>query len=270
MAEPYIPFYPADYLADTMHLSLEEHGAYLKLLMVLWRAGGYLADDDKKLCMVLGVNSKKWLTIKASISPFFNYCDGQFYQKRLLAERKKAEAKSKTRSDVGSMGGLAKSQKNNDSTLAIATVLPEFCHDTRARASDQVRLGSKEVRDVSNETSPPPPKTNLKKKIVIPDWVNLDAWNAYVEMRRKIPHSAFTDHAQVLALRDLDALRAKGHDPTAVMEQSIQRGWKGFFTLKHDEQGAANAGSAKTRPTATHARFEQQDYRAGTEGFEVT
>ena len=154
---------------------------------------------------------------------------------------------------------------------------PESTIDTAAIQQRYKEEEGKKERTISEDKSssiegePEKPKVKTKKSFAIPDWVDLETWNAVVEMRRKMPNAPFTDDAKRLALRDLEALRSKGHDPTAVMEQTIQRGYRGFFPIKPDEQnGNTYAGSAKTRPTATHARFEQQDYRAGTEGFEVT
>ena len=36
-ALPYMQFYVADYLADTTHLTAEEHGAYMLLLFSYWQ-----------------------------------------------------------------------------------------------------------------------------------------------------------------------------------------------------------------------------------------
>lgn len=37
---PWMAFYVADYLADTLHLSATEHGAYLLLISHYWVHGG--------------------------------------------------------------------------------------------------------------------------------------------------------------------------------------------------------------------------------------
>lgn len=68
---PYMQLYIADYLGDTQHLSCEQHGAYLLLLMAMWRAGGELPNDDKKLARICRLTLGKWRRVKEDVLPFF-------------------------------------------------------------------------------------------------------------------------------------------------------------------------------------------------------
>jgi uncharacterized protein YdaU (DUF1376 family) len=68
-----MPLYVADYLADTLHLSATEHGAFILLLMHRWQHGS-LPDDARKLAPIAGVSRQRWPAIWASIKPLL--CDG--------------------------------------------------------------------------------------------------------------------------------------------------------------------------------------------------
>jgi uncharacterized protein YdaU (DUF1376 family) len=77
------------YLADTTHLRVEEHGAYLLLLMAAWRAkDGALADNDQFLARVCRCTPERWRSkFRPVMEPFFTIAGGLWTQKRLLKER---------------------------------------------------------------------------------------------------------------------------------------------------------------------------------------
>jgi uncharacterized protein YdaU (DUF1376 family) len=106
---PYMQLYVGDYRADTSTLTIEQHGAYLLLLMAMWSAGGSLPNDDGKLARSIGASRKQWLRIWPEIHRYFLVDGDSITQKRLLSERRKWSEKSIKRRDAGRRGGLAKS-----------------------------------------------------------------------------------------------------------------------------------------------------------------
>lgn len=85
---PKLPIWVTDYLADTGHLSLEEHGAYLRLIMLCWQTSGCrIPNDVVWLKRKLGVSEKEF---KSSVQPiikeFFNTTGNFIFQKRLKRE----------------------------------------------------------------------------------------------------------------------------------------------------------------------------------------
>ncbi|WP_226018441.1 DUF1376 domain-containing protein [Novosphingobium sp. FKTRR1] len=92
-----IPLFADAYLADTTHLSTEEHGAYLLLLMAAWRQDDCtLPLDDKKLARITGLSLRKWLIIKPTILEFWTVDSGRISQKRLQKEATYVRKKSET------------------------------------------------------------------------------------------------------------------------------------------------------------------------------
>jgi uncharacterized protein YdaU (DUF1376 family) len=93
MSLPYMPFYVGDYLRDTRHLTTEQHGAYLLLIMEYW-AKGSLPDDDTQLARIVGMSPKKWKNVRQVVQAFFH--DG-WHHKRIDAELEKASSKTEKR-----------------------------------------------------------------------------------------------------------------------------------------------------------------------------
>ncbi|WP_227819134.1 DUF1376 domain-containing protein [Raoultella ornithinolytica] len=68
-ALPYMQLYIADYLADTMHLSTEEHGAYLLLMFNYWQTGR--AIPKSRLAKIARVSDDRWKELEPVIKEFF-------------------------------------------------------------------------------------------------------------------------------------------------------------------------------------------------------
>lgn len=122
MAEfPALPLWTDAYLADTSHLTTIEHGAYLLLLIAMWRGGGTLPDDDRKLARFARLTAGQWKRIKPTIMEFFDRADGKITQGRLTAEMVFVRQHSKRMSDN------ARSRWLKEKGTGDAKALPEAC-----------------------------------------------------------------------------------------------------------------------------------------------
>lgn len=127
---PFMQLYVSDFIGDTLHLSTEQIGAYMLLLMAMWNAGGKLPNDDAKLARVARLSVKKWKAISADLMPFFTVDGDAIGHNRLTKELQKSESKSQSRASAGAEGGRAKALKDKDARVANATPAPQHLPDT--------------------------------------------------------------------------------------------------------------------------------------------
>jgi uncharacterized protein YdaU (DUF1376 family) len=96
-----MPLWIGAYLADTQHLSRDEHGGYLLLIMAYWRTQAPLPDDDKRLAAIVKASAKEWRALRPALAEFFDCANGLWRHKRIDQElteagtkKKKAQAKA--------------------------------------------------------------------------------------------------------------------------------------------------------------------------------
>ena len=116
-----MPLYIGDYFAKTVHLSLEEDGAYLRLLMAMWASNGILVNDAKLLARICKVSVAKWRKIAPVILPFFDVENDNLTSAKMQEIAQKYEEKVAKNKEAGKRGGEAKSLTNKETPLANAT-----------------------------------------------------------------------------------------------------------------------------------------------------
>lgn len=109
-ADLWMPFYVGDYLADTMHLTRDQHGGYLLLIMAYWRNGGPLPDDDELLRGITKSTKFIWKSLRPILVNFFTINSGLWHHKRIDAEILEARNRSDIRSAAGKTGAQARWQ----------------------------------------------------------------------------------------------------------------------------------------------------------------
>lgn len=127
-SRPWMPFYIADYIADTRRLRAAEHGAYLLLIMEYWQRGS-LPEDDVQLARIACMSDREWKKARPIIEPLF--LPG-WRHKRIDDELCKADAKHERRAEAGKRGGNAKAAAHDHASNARP---PETDHASNALAS---------------------------------------------------------------------------------------------------------------------------------------
>lgn len=113
---------------------------------------------------------------------------------------------------------------NKQSQISLETV-PKTVHGTQRNHQGTIKE----------------PKTKPVSSFVLPDWVPADAWNGYLEMRKK-KNKVPTDRARDLVIAELAKLRSDGHDLAAVLDKSTVNGWTDIYAPKPVQPARAGPG----------------------------
>jgi uncharacterized protein YdaU (DUF1376 family) len=208
----WFPFYSADFLAGSIRLGFAERGTYAMLLIVYYESGGPLPLDPTELYRMVGCESDAdRRAVDRVLLRKFVRTDSGWVQERceqVIAEQQKSRGKR-----------VAAAKKRWEQSTCIAY-----------------------AKDVQPEPEPEPkpkpepePKPKPKAPETLPSWLPRQAWEEYLAHRRA-KRARLTPHGVALCLKKLDTLRQQGHDPRAVIDQSIANGWTGLFEIKRSLQ----------------------------------
>lgn len=235
--DAWMPFYVADYLADTTRLSVDQHGAYFLLLIDYWRRGAP-PDDDEILASICKTTVARWKQkFRQALVVFFSIKDGHWFQKRAEQEMAKANGHANAKIRAGKAGAHARWQ--NDGKR-----MPEAMPEGMAEGMAEGMHHSPSQSTIGVESPP-------LKSPPLPDWLPAETWGDFLEMRKQIKHPP-NAKAIALLIAKLDRLRAAGNDPKDVLEQSIMNSYRSVFELKVSNERKTRS----TKPTIHDRRAE--------------
>lgn len=218
---PAFQFYPGDWRKDmgVQSLSFHDRGVWWEMLCLMHeseRRGVLVLNgepiEEERLGRLLGLD-KQILTNTitnlltsgvASREPE----TGAIYCRRMVRD----EYIRKLRSEAGSKGGNPVLLKQKTTT------------------GDKQILTPSSSSSSSIQEQPARKKHSRSVVFTPPDWVPVEEWNAWLEVRKK-KRAADTNHALELAVRHLELLRAQGNSPKSVLEQSILKSYTGLFPV---------------------------------------
>ncbi|EJV3121831.1 DUF1376 domain-containing protein [Escherichia coli] len=243
-ALPYMQLYIADYLADTMHLSAEEHGAYLLLMFNYWQTGKPIPKN--RLAKIARLTNERWADVEPSLREFF--CDNGEEWVHLRIEEDLASVREKLtkKSAAGKASVQARrsrkeadvqTKQERNLTGVQTDVEVVFEHDANTKATNK-------DTDKDLKTDPPlnpplnPPRGNRGVKkfdpldIALPNWISVSLWREWVEFRQALRKPIRTEQGANGAIRELEKFRQQGFSPEQVIRHSIANEYQGLFAPK--------------------------------------
>jgi hypothetical protein len=239
---PYVRFFPTDWKAGVAGLPISVEWTYLQICVHNWDKGAPLPEALFEI--VLGRNPD-WRRDLDLLIDHLGKIDrthgGGVFSSRAMAEAKFAQdSLEKKRS--GGKRGAQKRWENNGSD------------GTPNGSANGIPNGNQNQNQNQNQTPPnggdPPAPQGGDDDGGAGDLifsVPAAAMKAFRQHRTKLKHP-MTERAEQLLVGKLEKIWTEhGHDPSAVIDQSILEGWRGVFPLKGDDndrgrgQGRASA-----------------------------
>lgn len=154
-ADIWMPLYIGDYLADTMHLTTEQHGAYLLLIMAYWKNGGPLTGNDSALASICRLSGDAWSNARAMLEPFFviDPASGSWRHERI--EKEMANATESKERRVSKAKAAAEARWNKDAASNASSMpqamLKECPSPSPSHSKEEVPNGTCDQRAESPE-----------------------------------------------------------------------------------------------------------------------
>ncbi len=239
----YYSHHIGDFLTDAGSLPNESLGAYMRML---WR---YYADESPLTGEVEDIAFDAGTTpeVARQILRRFFVRDGDAWRN--------------TRCDIEIAKYHGKAEKAKKSANAR-------WNDANAMRTHTERNADEPVSDANQQpiTKKKQDQKQGRAPLALPEWLSAETWEMWHDFRNR--GKGWTAQARSLSLGTLTRLRADGHDPKQVIEQSIERGYTGLFPLKTNgaQNHATNQLSLADRAAAIHANRprEPDDWIDGT------
>jgi uncharacterized protein YdaU (DUF1376 family) len=222
--ENFMPLWIADYLADTMHLTARQHGAYLLLLMYSWKQDRPLPKADAALRAIARVSEDEWQQDKDTILAFFYEGQDGLRQKRLEEERAEATQRFLALKAKSQLGHEAKARKRMTQAEDVPRAVPEAVPQAmRGACTTHNSHISKDIKDMSGPAAPDGYPAAFES-----------FWKAYPRTQNMSKTAAFKAWQRVKShLPDLPSLLGSVAKYRAFLDRETQKQGGRVYPAKH-------------------------------------
>lgn len=175
--DAWMPLWIGSYLADTMHLTRDQHGGYLLLLFAYWRNKGPLADDPEDLASIARATPAEWKKLGPRLARFFTVADGYWAHTRADKELEAAGLRRAAASSKAKAAAEARWGKSKEQCSEHAPSIPQAVQEECPTPSPSSSLRSEEKPARKRATPAPAPER--------PEGVEEQTWDDWLALRRK-------------------------------------------------------------------------------------
>lgn len=220
----YYQHHIGDFIKATSCLSNDQMVSYLRLLWMYYDSENPLEDDPEVLALRVGA---KVDDVRLILRAFFRLEGGVWRQSRCDREIAEYHAICERNSRNGKQGGRPKKKPSGFpvDSQSVSIGMPEGTEPEPGRNPDETLTSNhKPVTNI-------PPKSPKGESVVLPDWMPLDAWEGFSEMRNRIK-KPMTHRAKGLIVASLGKMRERGIDVKDVLDASTRNGWQDVYEPK--------------------------------------
>lgn len=179
--DAWMPLWIGSYLADTMHLTRDQHGGYLLLLFAYWRNKGPLIDDAEELASIAKATPAEWKKLGPRLARFFTVDDGHWSHTRADKELETAGLRRAAAQSKAKAAAEARWGKSKEECSKHAPSMPEALHEDMR---DECPTPSPSSTLRSEEKKMPPRKRDTAPEVTRPDDVAEQVWKDWVQLRK--------------------------------------------------------------------------------------
>lgn len=221
MAKPdvWMPLYIGDYLSDTMHLTTEQHGAYLLLIMAYWKNGGALPSSDAQLAAICRLPIDAWSNARAVLENFFDVSQqGKWISKRVEKEMQAAGQKKAQAVQKAANAAAARWNKISVDAPSITQAMPEYMLEECPSPSPS-QIEDKDQKHLS-PTAPPASKPERKEP----------AFDKILEIYTSVCGGIFKGAAEMTTIRKKNVTKCWNRKVNGKMVFHSGKFWIDYFT----------------------------------------
>jgi uncharacterized protein YdaU (DUF1376 family) len=139
--------YVSDYLADTAHLTAQQHGAYMLLLMNYWQRGKALDNSNERLSHVARLSPEEWADAKPILEEFFIVEGNLWSHARVEDDLAKIREKSAKASFAGKRSSVVRAMNERSTDVQQSFNHKDEDEDEEEDEEEDKNINKKEMFD---------------------------------------------------------------------------------------------------------------------------